>query len=60
MRLDGSYTIDQIAEQSYACHNEQFRILMEAKKIHVHYLYDTGFLLECDSLQKFVVERITK
>lgn len=60
LRFDGSYTIEQIAEQSYACHNEQFRILMEAKKIDVQYLYDEGFLLECDSLQKFTIERITE
>ncbi|MER1956135.1 MAG: RNA methyltransferase [Solibacillus sp.] len=57
--FDGAYTIEQIADQRYACHNEQFRILIEAKKIDVQYLYDSGFLVDCHTLQKLVIERIT-
>lgn len=57
--FDGAYTIEQIADQCYACHNEQFRILIEAKKIDVQYLYDSGFLVDCHMLQKLVIERIT-
>ena len=58
LRFDGAYTIEQIADQHYACHNKQFRILIEAKKIDVQYLYDSGFLVDCHTLQKLVIERM--
>ncbi|WP_274309564.1 RNA methyltransferase [Solibacillus daqui] len=59
LRFDGMYALEQITEQQYACQTDRFHILIEAKKINVQHLFDSGFLLDCESLQKLVIERIS-
>ncbi|MEK4230043.1 RNA methyltransferase [Solibacillus sp. FSL H8-0538] len=58
MKYSGDYTIQSITEQQCTCIIKPFSVHITGKELAVKYLQEDGFIILCEELQSFTIERL--